>query len=124
MKLIELLERIRSTKARSAWERGVKLYAEMIISRISEDYNDDEDIDTSERRLLNGARNWYAYSYGGCAYIYHGDIVRALCTVSERRRKQYGLYQPNRQETWLDVQARALCQAAKLILKIANQEAQ
>lgn len=55
MKLIELLERIRSTKARSAWERGVKLYAEMILSYISCDQNDDMNVKTNDD-LLNGAK--------------------------------------------------------------------
>lgn len=100
-------------KARSAWKKGVILYAIDILDSI-----DDEEI--TEKNLLNGADNWKQYSEGGCALIYDVDICHRLCTPSEIRKTRDGERRPNKQETWIDVQARALYQAARLIMKINN----
>ena len=117
MKTTELIKRIEAAPARSAWEKGVKDYAVMIL-----EYLDVEDItrdDISNKMLLNGAENWMQYSYGGCALIYDGDIAKSLCTPSELRkvtRKDGTVRQnANSRENWLDVQARALFQANILI---------
>lgn len=64
--------------------------------------------------MMNGAKNWKEYSYGGCALIYDKDIAETLCTPSELKRKRGGELQPNSTETWLDVQARALYQASRV----------
>ena len=64
--------------------------------------------------MLNGAASWAQYSDGGCALIYNGDIARRLCTASELKRTRDGQRNPNANETWIDVQARALSQAARL----------
>lgn len=117
MKTTELIERIEATPARSAWQKGVKHYAVMIV-----EYLDVEDItraDIANKVLLNGADNWRHYSYGGCALVYDADIAETLCTPSELRkvtRKDGTISQNvNRRENWLDVQARALYQANILI---------
>jgi hypothetical protein len=68
-----------------------------------------------KKELLNGAANWREYSYGGCALIYDADIAERLCSPSEYRKTREGQRAPNSRETWLDVQARALGQAATLI---------
>lgn len=65
--------------------------------------------------MLNGASDWAAYSWGGCALIYNGDIAAHYCTPSEYRARRGGDWKPSRYEEWLDVQARALSQAARLI---------
>lgn len=52
--------------------------------------------------------------------IYDGDIAERLCTPSEYKRKRGGDFQPNSRETWLDVQARALYQAARWIINAAR----
>lgn len=102
----------RRNKARSAWERGVILYAIDLL-------NDLEEGDKlTEKNLLNGAKDWKEYSYGGLSFIYDSDICERLCTPSEAKRKRNGELQPNSQETWLDVQARALYQAARLLMRI------
>ena len=71
--------------------------------------------------LLNGAADWSAYSYGGCALIYDEDIARHYCTPSELRKVTHKdgtiSERANARENWLDVQARALNQAARLIKK-------
>ena len=116
----EIIEAINNENARSAWDKGVKNYAVMII----ENFNDDNFKSVSNRKelekiLLNGAENWNQYSYGGCALIYDTDIAVTLCTPSELKRKKGGELQPNRYETWLDVQTRALKQAFSLIYRKA-----
>lgn len=104
--------RISSTSPRSAWGRGVKLYALELLEGLEEDY--------TGARLLNGAENWKAYSSGGCALIYDADIAERLATASELKRKRGGDSPPNASETWLDCQARALSQAARLISKLSR----
>lgn len=116
----EIIEAINNENARSAWNKGVKEYAVMII----ENFNDEDFKDVSTREelkkiLLNGADNWYQYSYGGCALIDDTDIAETICTPSELKRKKGGELQPNRYETWLDVQTRALKQAFSLIYRKA-----
>lgn len=109
--------------ARSAWDRGVKLYAGYLWSGMYGCMTSPAALlqsgDGSRRAfreaLLNGARSWEEYSYGGCALIYDADIADWLCTPSEYRRSLGGKRNPNRSETWLDVQARAL-RAAEVVL--------
>ena len=112
---IELEARYR--KARSAWSRGVILYADELLDNIW-----DDDGKVTEAHLLNGARDWKEYSEGGCSLIYDDDICRRLCAPWEIKRKRGGTLPPNGRETWLDVQARALYQAAHMIIRIAEDE--
>ena len=120
MKKIELLKRINESPARSAWTKGVKKYALELGEALELD--DDAEIvkgeNLSTQILLNGAENWVQYSWGGSALIYDGDIAFRLCTPSEFKRTDGGFKKPNRHEQWLDVQSRALYQAAALILNL------
>ena len=120
------IEKIRKTienkPVRSAWNRGVKSYAVDLLDELAENiqggYIDPADLESPallEKAMLNGAADWDQYSWGGCALCYDGDIAKALCTPSELKRKRGGDLQPNSRETWLDVQARALRQAARWI---------
>lgn len=117
MKTTELIKRIEATPARSAWTKGVKDYAIMIVERLEIESITREDI--ANKILLNGAETWEQYSYGGCALVYDADIAETLCTPSELRkvtRKDGTVRQnANSRENWLDVQARALFQANILI---------
>lgn len=117
MKTTELIKRIEATPARSAWAKGEKDYAVMILERL--DVQDITREDIKAGILLNGADNWKHYSYGGCALVYDADIAETLCTPSELRkvtRKDGTIRQnANASENWLDVQARALFQANILI---------
>lgn len=117
MRTNELIARIEATPARSAWAKGVKDYAVMIIELLECEEITPEDI--KNKILLNGADNWKHYSYGGCALIYDQSIAETLCTPSELRkvtRKDGSIRQnANASENWLDVQARALFQANILI---------
>jgi hypothetical protein len=102
---------VQGTTPRSAWGRGVKTYALELLEEIEGEF--------SPAKLLNGAENWRAYSYGGCALVYNCDIAERLCSPSELKRKRGGELQPNSRETWLDCQTRALWQAARLIARHA-----
>lgn len=62
--------------------------------------------------MRNGAESWHDYSWGGCGLIYDGDIAEHYCTPSELKKVHGGERRPNSREEWLDVQARALRQAA------------
>lgn len=128
--IARMTEIITTAPARSAWARGVKAYAAELRSSLcgAVAYAAETgtpspltDRETVRAALLNGARNWCEYSWGGCALIYGGDIAARLCTASELRRTRNGQRDPNPRETWLDVQARALCQASMAVLAAYSQ---
>lgn len=103
----------RYRKARSSWQRGVIAYAIDLVNDL-----DDSSKKITKKALLNGARNWREYSEGGCALIYDADICLRLCAPWEIKWKRRGELPPNNHETWIDVQARALYQAAELLISI------
>lgn len=107
---------IEDKPARSAWARGVKAYALELLDNLAE-LTADKLADPAAVRaaLLNGAENWNQYSWGGCSLVFNGDIAARCCTLSERKRSHSGERRPNSREEWLDVQARALSQAARLV---------
>ena len=109
----ELTALLTATPAYSAWRRGVKTYALEMLDGIEDGF--------SQVSLLNGAQNWRAYSYGGCSLIYDADIAERLCAPSEYAKTRQGQRAPNSRETWLDVQARALGQAATLIATVVRE---
>lgn len=118
MKKQELVEKLEKLTPRSAWSRAVVSDAVDLVENLdcSENPNNWEEL---EKLLLNGAADWSAYSYGGCALVYNEDIARHYCTPSELRRVTHAdgtiSERANARENWLDVQARALQQAAFLI---------
>lgn len=123
----KIRETIESKPTRSAWDNGVKAYALELLDGLQEDiehgWQDMDVLDSPEllkKALLNGAADWSQYSWGGCSLIYDGDIAKRLCTPSEYKRKRGGDLQPNSRESWLDVQARALYQAARRIQNAAR----
>lgn len=123
MTINDIRNAIATRRTRSAWDKGVNQYALDLLADLAggEGLRGLPAADTVgacaalSDRMLGGARDWDAYSYGGCALIYNGDIAARLCSPSEFRRTRGGEWNPNRRESWLDVQARALYQAASLI---------
>lgn len=115
----ELLNALETRKDRSAWNKGVTLYAVELVKEL--DIADDADLirgqNISKTIMLNGADSWEQYSWGGSSLIYDSDIAQRLCTPSELKRTKDGERNPNSRETWLDVQARALFQAANRIMR-------
>ena len=108
-----LTNKLNATKAVSAWKNGVKDYAIELVESAEIELTPENAKDT----LLNGAKDWAQYSFGGCSSIYDADIAERLCTPSELKRKKGGDLQPSTRETWLDVQARAIFQAFNLIMR-------
>ena len=101
---------------KTAWKCGVIVYAH----ELAEEAAGRTWVKTPksiEEALLNGATSWREYSDGGCSLIYDSDIAERLCTPSELRRSLDGKRNPNRRERWLDVQARALRQAAGILVR-------
>ena len=120
----KLYQSIENEKQRSAWNKGVNEYAlelvEQLGEQISNGYFDELDLSDSKKvraALLNGAAGWSQYSWGGCSLIYDGDIAERLCCPSELKKTRNGERRPNSREEWLDVQARALFQAANRICR-------
>ena len=101
---------------KGAWKKGVYAYAYELAANaagrmwVKEPYN-------ITGALLNGAATWREYSESGNALIYDADIAERLCSPSELKRCKSGERRPNRRESWLDVQARALSQAAQIIIE-------
>lgn len=121
MKKLEIAEAITNRKARSPWQRGVKEYALELISEFEgEELTPEMDCEFIEKALLNGAGDWKEYSYGGCSLIYDSDIAERLCTPTELKWTKNGERNPDSCENWLDVQARALYQAFRLIVDLIN----
>ena len=105
--------------ARSHWQKGVIDTALDLIDNI-----DGEDLlniflSTSRKDqrkiLLNGAENEKQYSYYGNMLCYDQDIAERFCTPSELKKKKGGILNPSKEKTWLDVQARAICQAMPIV---------
>lgn len=107
--------KLESRKDRSAWNKGVTVYALELLDEIKEHINytgkEPETWEELEKIALNGAENWNKYSWSGCSLIYNGDIAERLCTPSELKKTRNGERRPNSREEWLDVQTRALIQA-------------
>lgn len=127
----EILE---ARKDRSAWNKAVTADAIDLLEAIDDTiegiyekyrYTDEgggdhvwellKDPGRIEKAMLNGARNWREYSWGGGGLIYNGDIAKHYCTPSELEKTRHGERRPNNSEEWLDVQARALFQAAQRV---------
>lgn len=126
MTISALTKAVKATPARSAWARGVKEFALDFCADLREGigygYIDEDDLHDDRRInkfLLNGAEDWSVYSWHGLAYIYDRDIAISFCTPSELKRTRNGERRPNAREEWLDVQARALYQAAALVKRCA-----
>jgi hypothetical protein len=121
---------IENYNTRSAWSRGVTQYAlellDELFENITNGYFDIKDLDCPKllkRQLLNGADGWSHYSWSGCALIFDYDIAERLCTPSELKKTKNGQRRPNKREEWLDVQARALYQASKIVQYAVNMTA-
>lgn len=116
----EIRGRLEAVKTRSCWDRSVKGFALDLLESYENiceycEHNGQPIPELNEETLLNGADDWNAYCYGGCALIYDGDIAKNLCTPSELKRTDNGNKAPNDREGWQDVQARAYYQAFRLL---------
>lgn len=93
MNIEKLRESIVAEKQRSAWDKGVTQYALELVDELAEQINDGY-VDPTElvkpralrAALLNGAKDWREYSWGGCSLIYDPDIASRLCCPSELKK--------------------------------------
>lgn len=97
---------------RSYWQRGVRDYALGFMQQMEEEHIDHPKM----KDLLNGARDWHDWAWDGCGLVYDAEIAKRLCSPSELKKTRGGELRPNRQESWLDVEARAAFQAAHYIV--------
>ena len=106
---------LEARKDRSAWDKGVTVYALELVEELRElsaYYGRNPEPGKECREwMLNGAQDWNQYSWGGSSLICDSDIAERLCTPSELKKTRHGERRPNSREEWLDVQARALYQA-------------
>lgn len=114
-KIVSLMEERYNN--RSAWDKGVACYALELVEEYATNHGESSIPTIAD--LLNGAADWTQYSEGGCALVYDCDIAERLCTPSELKKTRGGERNPNGRETWLDVQARALQQAARRVTTCA-----
>ena len=123
----KIYESIENEKQRSAWSKGVTLYALELVESLEEAINggyfNEEDLNAPKmlkKALLNGADSWSQFSWGGCSLVYNEDIAKRLCSPSELKKCKHGERKPNSSEEWLDTQARALFQACNRVLRHAR----
>ncbi len=113
-------------KDRSAWNRGVTRYALELVEELEERarYEGRNPEPGAECRewMMNGAKDWNQYSWGGSSLIYNQDIAERLCSPSELKKTRNGERRPNPGEEWLDTQARALFQACNLVSRLYRKE--
>lgn len=130
MKINEIQSKLNAFNPKSAWKKGVKEYALEIVEEYIDggSWHDDDITDakqvlnytaTKDERLLDIARTM---SEGGCFLIYNSDIAERLCTKSEllhATHKDGSLREyANARESWIDVQSRAVYQAACMINRV------
>ena len=99
----------------SAWKRGVKEYVDELLDNLEKKAHINERLPKDEKELkewmLNGAIDCKNYSYTYCSLKYDSQIAERLCTPSELKKKEGGRLAPNRRDTWLDIQTKALIDA-------------
>lgn len=106
----------------SKWAEAVKEDAVDLVGNYIEWHGEDATFKAENvEDLLNGAKDWKQYSEGGMALVANYDIARRYCTQSELKQLGFedgGIAEnPNKNESWTDVQARALFQASELVKK-------
>lgn len=110
----------------TAWNEGVRNYAIDLFNTLVDNFDTEMKkcnpiyiTNLTEEDLLDGATNWREYSWHGhtCANIYDRDIQKTLApndpTTGSFNRVG---------KAWLDLQAEALEEAAKILLRIVNGE--
>lgn len=123
--LKEIENALNAEKTRSAWSRGVKAYALEIWETVSEairggyaEFDDLKSPRMREKLYLYGAPSWEDASWGGCFLICDSSIAERLCNPSELKKTRNGERRLNGREEWLDTQARALHQAARMLDRV------
>lgn len=117
----EIRSDLESRNDRSAYQKGVTLYALELLKNLRDRSKYEGRLSASapecEAWMLNGADSWSAYSWGGSSLCDDGEIAKRLCCPSELKKTRNGQRRLNSREEWRDVQARALSQACSRVLR-------
>lgn len=116
---------VEKAKTRSAWSRGVKVYAFEMLERFEDwrrwnEENGKSVPELDEVTALNGASDWGAWAYGGSGLVYNAYIAERLCTPSELKKLHGGARVPAGAATWCDIEARAAWQAWRMIAEVVR----
>lgn len=123
---------------RGQWAKAVNEDARSMIAVLIEEADDREPITNADdltADALNLPRDndwitkgkkgseklWKLTKYsseGGCFLCYNSQIAERYSNPTELKRSNGGVKDPNRRESWIDVQTRAIYQAIILILDI------
>lgn len=126
----DVVQKLSPEPGLSAWDYGVRRYACDLIRTWADCDNGciwdeiskirgDGVLKLTEKDLLLGAEDWKQYS-DSCSLIYNEDICRRLCNKAVRKRTGNENFPPDDRENWLDLQAKALQEAAGLVLDTVN----
>ena len=109
MKTEDIRSKLNKEKPRSKWGKAVIAYANELLDHLEDQIKFyGPSLEINEKTLLNGAKDWKAYSEGGNSLIWNTDIAERVCTPSELKRSKGA--------DWMEIQGRALFQASRLIL--------
>lgn len=98
-----------STGRKNAQERGICHYASDLLEEQADRTCTDHY--PVEKDLLNGAANWYSYTWGGCGLTNDEDICRMFFSPSQQKVKKYGNLPPHKGGNWLDFEAQMAMKA-------------
>ncbi len=120
----DIRQKISALPARTKWDKGVRGYAKELF----DDYINSLNIKDgtirigkiTEADLLRGAKDWGQYSWSCLSEVDNAIICERLCNKAEIRKTNNGEFRLNPNEDWRDVRARALSQAAHLVLNAVN----
>ena len=124
----EIWDVLNTASRRTAWERGVLRYAYDLFGAYVDSLGI-HDLQVrigkiSEADLLRGAESWQQYSAMGRALIWDRDICLRLGTKYQIQKTERGQKQPARGDTWAELQAKALGEAAQIVIAAVNWRAE
>lgn len=115
-------EKLNALKPRSAWDKGVIGYADMLLTRYKDELMVCEKPRMYSRELaLCGASSWLHFSESGMGLGYPNRICEALLPPGEAKRL-IGKDGPGPGVTWHEFEARALSMAHSLLVDLFTDE--
>lgn len=124
--VISAMIRIDKMRTGSAWEEGVRQYAHELMGNLlywTMQGRRFGSIAEAKEAAMQGAGSWRRYSRGGLSLVSDAEIAERLCAPSELKRRKGGMGNPNSNEDWADVQARALSQAWDVLRAALSEDA-
>lgn len=115
-------EKLNALKPRSAWDKGIISYADMLLTRYKDELMVCEEPRMYSRELaLCGASSWLHFSEGGMGLGYPNRICEALLPPSQVK-KRISKDGPGPGVTWHEFEARALSMAHCLLIELFTAE--